>query len=353
METELATTRSNPWRPRSGAAWTVSRSAAFLTILAYLPGMPVRSAEFSEGTVIPSQVPAWVFPLNPTRPASPPPFDNALPLHVPNSTVSFTEAELNDLFKAPDWHPKSHTAMPSIVAHGRPPEVYACGFCHTAGGQGRPENAALAGLPAAYIVSQVADFKSGRRKSAWSASYRPTDRMIHAVANATDEELSTAATFFAAQTLHRRVVVIEAERVPRSHIVGWVYAAEQDGGSEPLGERLLEFAPDAVRHENRDDEMRYVAYVPLKSIDRGKHMVQKGADSPVNACSRCHGPRLHGGGMIPPIAGRSPTYILRQLLAFQTGARSGATGIPMRAVVKNLKIAEMIDAAAYAGSLPP
>jgi cytochrome c553 len=35
--------------------------------------------------------------------------------------------------------------------------------------------------------------------------------------------------------------------------------------------------------------------------------------------------------------GRSPTYILRQLLAFKTGARSG----------------EMIDAAAYAASLEP
>ncbi len=115
----------------------------------------------------------------------------------------------------------------------------------------------------------------------------------------------------------------------------------------------LEFAPDAIRHENRDDEMRYIAYVPPGSIDRGKHIAQAGADSPANACTSCHGAKLREDGLIPPIAGRSPTYILRQLLAFQTSARSGATGLPMRAVVKDLKIRRMIDVAAYAASLPP
>ena len=291
--------------------------------------------------------------MNPPTPANPASLDKVSPLHVPNSKVTFTESELSDLFKAPDWHPESHSAMPSIVANGRPPDVYACGFCHTAGGQGRPENASLAGLPTAYILSQLADFRSGERKSAWSGPYRPADLMIHAVKNATAEELSTAATYFAAQSLQPRVVVVETERVPRSHIVGWVYAAEQDGENEPLGKRLSEFAPDAVRHETRDDEMRYIAYVPLGSVNRGKHIAQAGSDSPAYACSSCHGPQLRGVGLVPPIAGRSPTYILRQLFAFQSGARIGATGLPMRDVVKNLRIGEMIDAAAYAGSLPP
>jgi len=99
--------------------------------------------------------------------------------------------------------------------------------------------------------------------------------------------------------------------------------------------------------------MRYIAYVPLGSIGRGERISQAGADSPTNACTSCHGPTLRGIGLVPPIAGRSPTYILRQLLAFQTGARSGATGLPMRAVVKDLKIRGMIDVAAYAASLPP
>jgi hypothetical protein len=43
--------------------------------------------------------------------------------------------------------------------------VFACGFCHLPNGLGRPENSSLAGLPASYIVQQVADFKSGARKA--------------------------------------------------------------------------------------------------------------------------------------------------------------------------------------------
>ena len=329
------------------------RSIVLLTLLAGAPSAQASASASSDIGLNPSQIPAWVFPMNPPAPESPAPYDKVSPLHIPNSKVSFTEAELNDLFKAPDWHPDSHSAMPSIVANGRPPDVYACGFCHTAGGQGRPENASLAGLPAAYILSQLADFRSGARKSAWSGPYRPADLMIHTIQNATAEELSTAATFFAAQSLLPRVVIVETERVPRSHIVGWVYAAEKSEEREPLGQRLLEFAPDPVRHENRDDEMRYIAYVPPGSIDRGRHIAQAGADSPATACNSCHGPELRGVGLVPPIAGRSPTYILRQLLAFQTGARTGATGLPMRAVVKNLRIEQMIDAVAYAGSLTP
>ncbi len=45
--------------------------------------------------------------------------------------------------------------MPPIAARGPAPEVFACGYCHTPSGQGRPENAALAALPAAHIIAQV------------------------------------------------------------------------------------------------------------------------------------------------------------------------------------------------------
>jgi cytochrome c553 len=339
--------------PKGEAPRRLTGSIAVLAFLACLPSTQASSSESSKDEMSPSEVPAWAFPLNPASPMTPTPFDEVAPLHVPNSKSSFTEAELNDLFKTPDWHPESHSSMPSIVANGRQPDVYACGFCHTPGGQGRPENASLAGLPAAYILSQLDDFRSGSRKSAWSGPYRPADRMIHAAKNATAEEMSTAATYFAAQSLRPRVVVAEKTRVPSWHVVGWVYAAEHDGESEPLGQRLLEFAPDAVRHESRDDAMRYIAYVPLGSIGRGQHIAQAGSDSPANACGSCHGPQLRGIGLVPPIAGRSPTYILRQLLAFKTGARDGATGLPMRGVVRYLKITEMIDAAAFAGSLAP
>jgi cytochrome c553 len=301
----------------------------------------------------PPEVPAWAFPINPPEPAAPAPFDRIEPLHMANSKVAYTEAQLNDLFAAPDWHPDSHAPMPEVVSHGNPPDVYACGYCHTPTGQGRPENASLAGLPTQYIIQQSADFKSGARRSAWSEPYRPSARMIQVATHASADEVAAAAQYFSVQHLGPRVKVLERSHVPKTHVVGWVYVADGGGAEELLGERLLELAPDAQLHERRADDMRYIAYVPLGSIGRGRSIVSSGEGAPTMACVTCHGENLQGMGLIPPLAGRSPTYILRQLLAFKTGARAGATGQPMQAVVANLQIRSMIDVAAYAASLQP
>ena len=40
-------------------------------------------------------------------------------------------------------------------------------------------------------------------------------------------------------------------------------------------------------------------------------------------CATCHGQGLKGLGNVPPLAGRSPTYTVRQLYDFQSGARAG------------------------------
>ena len=300
-----------------------------------------------------SIVPAWVFPINPPSSSAIQTYDHMKAIHTPGSPVTYTEADLNDLFAAPDWFPASHSAMPSVVAIGRPPEVYACGYCHTPTGQGRPENASLAGLPASYIVQQLADFSSGARRSAWPDSYRPADRMIHAAKFVTAEETAVAAEYFSQQHLKSHVRVAERLRVPRSEVVGWVYAAEPGGGDELLGQRLLEFTPDAARHENRDDGLQYIAYVPIGSLKRGRSIARSGEGGLAYACVSCHGDRLQGVGLIPRIAGRSPTYLLRQLLAFKSGARSGTTGQPMLPVISHLGVKDMIAVAAYAASLEP
>ncbi|MBV9755366.1 MAG: cytochrome C, partial [Hyphomicrobiales bacterium] len=109
----------------------------------------------------PEDFPAWAYLWAPDFPL--PPADD-LPRHVPESSASFTIRQEQDLFFSPDWHPADHPPMPEVVAHGVPPGVRACGACHRAEGTGGPESASLAGLPAEYIVQQVADFKSGARK---------------------------------------------------------------------------------------------------------------------------------------------------------------------------------------------
>jgi cytochrome c553 len=55
-------------------------------------------------------------------------------------------------------------------------------------------------------------------------------------------------------------------------------------------------------------------------------------------------------GLIPPLAGRSPTYLLRQLVAFQTKDRSGLMATPMQVVVAKLELADMISLAAFAAA---
>jgi cytochrome c553 len=71
------------------------------------------------------------------------------------------------------------------------------------------------------------------------------------------------------------------------------------------------------------------------------------------ACASCHGPDLRGVGLIPPIAGRFPVYLVRQLLAFKSGTRSTPAGAPMRLVAATLDLDDMISAAAYAATQAP
>lgn len=57
--------------------------------------------------------------------------------------------------------------------------------------------------------------------------------------------------------------------------------------------------------------------------------------------------------LVPPIAGRSPSKILRQLYAFKSGTRHSAAAPPMAPLVAQLHPADKIAVAAYAASLTP
>jgi cytochrome c553 len=297
-------------------------------------------------------VPSWLYPTAPA-PKQDAAADPSQALRLKGSAVAFPRKQLGDLFSAPDWYPGSHLPMPDVVEHGRAPFVYACGYCHSPTGQGRPENAALAGLPVAYVIRQVHDFRSGARRSAAVGPYPPADFMVQVAKKVGDDELARAAGYFAQQTLRPRVRVVEAARVPRAEVVGLVYAAIPGGGDEPLGERLMEFAPDPKRHELRDERLRYLAYVPPASLARGRQLARSGVNGPATACVTCHGANLKGTGAAPPLAGRSPTYLLRSLYAFRVGARTAATAAPMQPIAKALTPSALIDAAAYAASLDP
>ncbi|HEX6613801.1 MAG TPA: hypothetical protein VF022_08065, partial [Rhodanobacteraceae bacterium] len=168
---------------------------------------------------------SWAFPLNPPpdQHASKP--DMHKPLHVPGSTRTYTLAEYDDMFGAPDWFPQDHPPMPHIVAHGRKP-AWACAYCHLPTGQGRPENAPLAGLPASYIIEQVNAFRSGERVSG-----RPeTAKGMPAEArNVTDGDLKLAAGYFSGLHYKPWTRVIEAATVPKTHVAHWMLVTDADG----------------------------------------------------------------------------------------------------------------------------
>ncbi|MEQ1692449.1 MAG: hypothetical protein ABMA00_14245, partial [Gemmatimonas sp.] len=59
---------------------------------------------------------------------------------------------------------------------------------------------------------------------------------------------------------------------------------------------------------------------------------------------------LEGLGPVPGIAGRSPSYMVRQLYDMQSGARKGEWGALMRNVVTSMSVDEFVSVSAYVAS---
>ena len=292
--------------------------------------------------------PPWAYPANPPN-FKPAPDDGTLH-RVPDSTVSMTLTQVRDLFSAPDWHPGDHPPMPEVVASGRKPNVFACGFCHRADGPGGPENARLMGLPATYIVQQLADFKSGARKSSMP-NLAPAQLKTKLVADVSDAEVQSAAAYFSALKPRAVIRVVETEMVPKTIVAGWFLTAVNTDEKEPIGERIIEVPENLEQYVSRDSRARFIAYVPSGSVEKGRALAANGNQT--IPCGTCHGPDLRGLGAVPGIAGRSRSYIVRQLYDYKHGARAGADSAQMKLSVEKLSIRDMIYLAAYAASLAP
>ena len=108
-----------------------------------------------------------------------------------------------------------------------------------------------------------------------------------------------------------------------------------------------------IHLKGADEALRLGASKLRDSVRSTKAIATTGTNGLATACVTCHGPKLAGAGLVPPLAGRYPTYIVRQLIAFKTGTRSTPASQPMQAVVARLSVDEMIAVAAYAASLAP
>jgi cytochrome c553 len=62
---------------------------------------------------------------------------------------------------------------------------------------------------------------------------------------------------------------------------------------------------------------------------------------------------LRGTSVAHLIAGRSASYLLRQLIAFSVSSRADSAAAPMRAVARTIALRNMIALAAYVASRNP
>jgi cytochrome c553 len=285
---------------------------------------------------------------------------------LPGSAASFSLVDIRDGSNVIDWYPEDHPKMTDIIRLG-PSKIETgrrgCGFCHLPNGLGRPENAPTAGLPPTYFVQQLKDFKNGLRRSA-DPRKPNTNTMIDLARAMTDEEMVQAAQYFAAITWRPRVKVIETALVPKTRIVGNLFLPTETERTEPIAGRIIEVPEDEERAERlRDPRSGFVAYVPPGSLARGKQLVRLGGAEIVGnqivqgkttACTACHAPDLMGVGDVPPIAGRSPSYLARQIFDIQQGARRGAAVDLMKVAVAKLNADDITAIASYVASkFPP
>jgi cytochrome c553 len=296
--------------------------------------------------------PWWAYVRNaPNQQVEP---DDGKPRSVPGSTRTYTLKEIRNAVSPPDWHPDDHPPMPEVVGRGRAPDVRACGYCHLPNGIGKPENAGLAGLPVGYFKQQIADFKSGARRSS-VLDIPPQAIMLKSALAVSDAEVDIAAEYFSKLPPTRPgwITVKEVATVQTMTTAGSIVVPDGSGRTEPMGQRILETATDFHRTELRDAHSGYVAYVPVGSIKKGEELVKTGGAGRTLQCNICHGADLQGLGNVPRIGGLSPTYTFRQLFDMQAGTRNGPGAALMKGAVAKLTEEDMISIAAYLGSLAP
>jgi cytochrome c553 len=330
-------------------------SQAAIRIIALVSTLTVNLSFAADGP------PAWAYGFpEPGAPAAPPAAGgrggqaapDTSPKHLAGSNLEFTLTQIRDGFGPADWFPGDHPTMPEIVAHGRRPDVRACALCHYPNGKGRAENAPIAGLPVAYFIQQMYDFKNGVRKSAEPRKAN-TNAMIAIAKAMTDEEIKATAEYFGSMPWTQWIKVVESETAPKTRISAGLFIALDGNEKEPLGRRIIEVPESAEASETyRNPRSGFIAYAPRGSIKKGESLVTSGGAKTL-ACAACHGAELKGLGPVPGIAGRSPSYLIRQMYDMQAGARKGVWTPLMTKVVSQLSVDDMLEIAAYTASLKP
>jgi cytochrome c553 len=334
-------------RKAAGVSGAITAVIFGVSIVAQQQAAPAPAAP------IPTGLPDWAYAPPPPAGSPPPPTalpadDNAV-VSIPGTTKTFTRGQLRAQKETMDWYPEDrHGTIPDIARFGKQ-GVRQCTLCHLPDGAGRPENAPISAYHPAYFMQQMQDFRDGLRKSA-DPRKANTNVMIGFAKATTREEDMAAAQYFAQQPYPRRIKVIESKTAPRVRLQGGMHMAvpANEGGGMvaiPAGE-IVEIPDDNLRAEARDTRMSWTAYVPPGTLSRGKQIAAK------YQCATCHGANLEGIGPVPALAGRSPSYTMRQLFDMKTGARRGPWAELMKPIVTSMSVQEMSAVSAFAASTP-
>jgi cytochrome c553 len=291
--------------------------------------------------------PASAYPIAPADLSGP---DDGVPRRVPKSSVTYTLTQLRDRFIASDWHPEEQPPMPLIVPKAG---SLTCSLVASVIARMDPaaQNSAVAGLPAAYIVQQMYDYKSGARTTA--VAKRGVQMMIDLAKAATDEEISAAAAYLSALKPRQHTRVVETNIVPKTFLRSHHHAALPSEEKEAIGKRIIEVSEDLEQFMLHDSHARFIAYVPVGSVAKGEVLVKAGGSGKAVPCAACHGAELKGTNLIPGIAGRSTNYVVRQLYDFKHGFRAGLLAVQMKDVVTKLSEDDMLAIAAYLATQAP
>jgi cytochrome c553 len=342
---------------------------ALLFGFSFFAGLSVTQAQTDE------PIPLWAYawstqpqPGDTARPQIPPsrdlrPGDDPDEIYemwtVEGSSATYSRMDTRDGGNVIDWFPGDHPPMTDLMRHG--PESLrgvvgnrGCASCHLPNGKGRPENAPPAGQPVEYTIQQLKDMRDGLRYSA--DPRKPNSPTMNLLAAAmSDEEMQEAAEYFAAIPWTRWMYVIEAELIPEMHLEeGNMYVTVGTEATEPLAGRIVETPVDEHQANYlRNPRSPWNVYVPVGSLAKGEELVVNGGEGKTIQCGICHGADLMGLGAVPGIAGRSPSYMMRQLYDMKKGTRNGTGVALMKPVITNLNVEDMTNIVAYLASIVP
>lgn len=201
-------------------------------------------------------------------------------------------------------------------------------------------------------MHQMNDFRNGLRRSD-DVRKQNTNLMIGYAKAMTEDEIKAAAEYFGAMKWTPWIKVVETDSVPKTRLSGGMYLPLEGNQREPLGQRIIEMPVDRDATEMlRDPRSGFIAYVPFGSIKKGEALVTTGVGKTIQ-CGICHGADLKGLGPVPGIAGRSPSYLVRQMYDMQQNTRNGEWTSLMKPVVGRLSEEDMLNIAAYTSSRTP